>query len=94
MVQTTVMSQTTELTATAEIYNSSRKPQAFFKNPGTPKITYSITLGGYGKSLFFIVHSSEHNAADTKEGTDDNDKVFFFNKKRIFFLKKVLGGGG
>lgn len=79
MVQTMVMSQTTELTATAEIYNSSRKPQAFFKNPGTPKITYSITLGGYGKSLFvFIVHSSEHNAADTKEGTDDNDKVLFF----------------
>lgn len=44
--------------------------------------------------FFFIVHSSEHNAADTKEGTDDNDKVFFFNKKRNFFLKKVLGGGG
>lgn len=39
------------------------------------------------------MHSSEHNAADTKEGTDDNDKVFFFNKKRNFFLKKVLGGG-
>lgn len=83
MVQTTVMSQTTELTATAEIYNSSRKPQAFFKNPGTPKITYSITLGSYGESLFFIVHSSEHNTADTKEGTDENEKDSFLIRKYI-----------
>lgn len=91
MVQTTVMSQTTELTGTAEIYNSSRKPQAFFKNPGTSKITYSITLGGYGESLFFIVHSSEHNAADTKEGTDGNDKDFFLIRQEKFLKKRCWG---
>lgn len=42
--------------------------------------------------FFFIVHSSEHNAADTKEGTDDNDKVFFFLIRKYIFFKKVLGG--
>lgn len=41
--------------------------------------------------FFFIAHSSEHNAADTKEGTDENDKVFFLIRKEFFF-KKGVGG--